>query len=155
MADLRRFVNSQMAALIDGQYGCLDAAAEAINARTGQSVGKGTLSKRLSGQFGWPVDDVIALEDGAGRHPVTRMLARRLAPDEATARGSILSHAGAISKEAGEAVSAILAAQQSDAGSDAAQAVVEIDEAIQALRLARARLVSPQVRVVPVRGAVS
>lgn len=139
MADLRRLVNSQMAALIDG-YGCLDAAAEAINARTGQNVVKGTLSKRLSGQWGWPVDDVIALEDATGRHPITRMMARRLNPDERTASGSILIHAGAISKEAGEAVSAILAAQQSDADQDKAQAITEIDEAIAALRRARAAL---------------
>lgn len=140
MADLRRLVNAQVAALIDGSFGCLDAAAETINARTGQSVSKGTLSKRLSGQFGWTVDDVIALEDAAGRHPVTRLMARRLRPDEQTARGSILMHAGAISKEAGEAVSAILAAQQSDAESDRAQAITEIDEAISALRDARRRL---------------
>lgn len=140
MSDLRRLVNSQMSALIDGQYGCLDAAAETINARTGQSVSKGTLSKRLSGLHGWPVDDVIALEDASGRHPITRQMARRLNPDADTAHGSVLMHAGAISKEAGEAVSAILAAQQSDAGKDRAQAIVEIDEAIEALRRARSAL---------------
>ncbi len=140
MADLRRLLNSQMSALIDGQYGCLDAAAETINARTGQSVSKGTLSKRLSGLHGWPVDDVIALEDASGRHPVTRLMARRLNPDAATARGSMLLHAGAISKEAGEAVNAILAAQQSQADRDTAQAITEIDEAIEALRRARSAL---------------
>lgn len=140
MADLRRLVNSQMAALIDGQFGCLDAAVEAINARTGQAVCKGTLSKRLAGQFGWPVDDVIALEDASGRHPVTRLMARRMSGDPGTARGSMLLHAGAISKEAGEAVNAILAAQQSQAGNDAAQAITEIDEAIEALRRARGAL---------------
>lgn len=140
MADLRRLVNSQLSALIDGQFGCLDAAAETINARTGQHVSKGTLSKRLSGQHGWPVDDVIALEDAAGRHPITRMMARRLQGDGSTARGSIIMHAGAISKEAGEAVSAILAAQQSDADQDRATAITEIDEAIAALRRARTAL---------------
>ncbi len=140
MADLRRLINSQMSALIDGQYGCLDAAAETINARTGQSVRKGTLSKRLSGLHGWPVDDVIALEDASGRHPITRLMARRLNPDAGTARGSMLLHAGAISKEAGEAVNAILAAQQSQADRDTAQAVTEIDEAIEALRRARSAL---------------
>lgn len=140
MADLRRLVNSQMSALIDGHYGCLDAAAEAINARTGQAVSKGTLSKRLAGQFGWPVDDVMALEDAAGRHPVTRLMARRMAAGGDTARGSMILHAGAISKEAGEAVSAILSAQQSQAAHDNSQAVVEIDEAIEVLRRARAAL---------------
>ncbi len=138
MADLRRLVNSQMSALIDGQYGCLDAAVEAINARSGQGVCKGTLSKRLACQFGWPVDDVIALEDACARHPVTRLMARRMGGGAETAGGSMLLHAGAISKEAGEAVNAILAAQQSQAAHDSAQAVVEIDEAIEALRRARA-----------------
>ncbi len=140
MADLRRLINSQMSALIDGQYGCLDAAAETINARTGQSVSKGTLSKRMSGLHGWPVDDVIALEDASGRHPVTRLMARRLNPDAGTARGSALMHAGSISKESGEAVCAILAAQQSDADQDRARAITEIDEAIEALRRARGAL---------------
>lgn len=137
MADMRALVNAQMAAMIDGCFGCLDAAAETINARTGLSVNKGTLSKRLSGQYGWPIDEVAALEDAAGRHPVTRVIARRLNPDERTARGSILAQAGAISKETGEAVNAILAAQQSASSKDWAAAAAEIDEAVQALRAAR------------------
>lgn len=140
MADLRKVVNGQVSAMIDGQFGCLDAAAETINARTNQSVNKGTLSKRLSGQYGWPIDDLVALEDACGHHPITRMLARRLNPDERTARGSMIMHAGAISKEAGEAVSAILAAQQSNCDKDDAQALVEIEEAIEALERARNRI---------------
>lgn len=137
MAQLRDLVNAQMAALIDGYFGCLDAAAETINARTGGTLCKGTLSKRLSGQYGWPVDEVAALEDAAGRHPVTRALSRRLNPDERTASGSILAQAGAISKETGEAVSAILAAQQSASAKDWAAAIAEIDEAADALNAAR------------------
>lgn len=140
MADLRRTVNAQIAALIDGTFGCLDAAAETINARTNGHTTKGTLSKRLAGQYGWPVEDVIALEDAAGRHPITRMMARRLNADERKASGHLFQHAGAISKEAGEAVAAILAAQQSDSADDCAQAVTEIDEAIEALRRARAKV---------------
>lgn len=140
MSDLRSRINASMAALIDGSFGCLDAAAETINARLGRSVGKGTLSKKLGQSIGWNVDEVMALEDAAGRYPVTKMLARRLRPDEYTAQGSVLLHVGQISKETGEAVNAILSAQQSDAGCDYDQAIVEIDEAIEALRQARARL---------------
>lgn len=140
MSEIRARVNASMAALIDGSFGCLDAAAETINARLGRSVGKGTLSKKLGQSIGWNVDEVIALEDAAGRYPVTKMLARRLRPDEYTAQGSVLLHVGQISKETGEAVNAILSAQQSDAGCDYDQAIVEIDEAIEALRQARARL---------------
>ncbi|MCG7574875.1 hypothetical protein MHM39_14985 [Phaeobacter sp. CNT1-3] len=140
MSEIRARVNASMAALIDGSFGCLDAAAETINARLGRSVGKGTLSKKLGQSIGWNVDEVIALEDAAGRYPVTKMLARRLRPNEYTAQGSVLLHVGQISKETGEAVNAILSAQQSDAGCDYDQAIVEIDEAIEALRQARARL---------------
>ena len=54
-----------MSALIDGTFGCLDAAAETINARLGSSVSKGTLSKILSGQHQWPAVYIWALEDAA------------------------------------------------------------------------------------------
>lgn len=137
MLSMRILINQQMAALIDGRFGCLDAAAETIHARTGQPVSKGTLSRRLSGHAGWPVDEVAALEDAAGRHPVTKYMARRLRPDVETASGSILVNAGEISKESGEAVSAILAAEQSATADDWATAFSNIDEAIEALRHAR------------------
>lgn len=136
MSQFRILANAQMSALIDGKYGCLDAAAETIQARTGLPVSKGTLSKRLSGQYGWTVDEVVALEDAAGCHPVTRAMARRLNPDESTARGSILAQAGAISKETGEAVSAVLAAQQSATVDDWARAAAEIVEALEVLQIA-------------------
>jgi len=140
MADPRRMVAAQMAALIEGTYGCLDAAAEALHARLGRPVGKGTLSKRLAGQQGWPVDEVCALEDAAGRYPVTRMMARRLDPRRAGASAHLVTLAGDISRETGEAVSAILLAQQSEGAGDAERALAEIDEAIEARRAARDKL---------------
>jgi hypothetical protein len=129
-----------MGALIDGQFNCFDAAVETINAHTGLKVCKGTLSKRQSstGNVGWPVDEIMALEDASGVYPVTKMMARRLNPDEDTAAGSLLVKAGKISKESGEAVAAILAAQQSECSNDRAQAIVEIGEAISAMEKARA-----------------
>lgn len=123
--------------MIDGHFHCLDAAAEEINQRTGLSVQKGTLSRRLQGQFGWPVEEVLALEDACGRRGITRFVARRLKADEGTASGSMLLSAGSISKETGEAVAAILAAQHSDNADDRAQALAEVQEAIDALVLAR------------------
>ena len=123
MPDLRKLVNAQMAALIDGTFGCLDAAAETINARTHGHVSKGTLSKRLSGQLGWPVEDVAALEDAAGRYPVSRMLARRM--------------------NAGEAISAALTAAQSADG-DLTQAIREANEAEAAMRRLREALEAAQ-----------
>ncbi|MEQ9241261.1 hypothetical protein [Roseovarius indicus] len=145
MPELRRLINAQVSALIDGSFGCLDAAASAIDARLNSSVSKGTLSKRLQLQYGWPVDEIIALEDAAGRHPITRMMARRMSPDSETASGSILMHASCVSKETGEAIGAILAAVQSEAGNETAQVIVEIDEAIEALQRARAVVVSRSI----------
>lgn len=140
MTHTRRRINAAMQALIDGAYGCLDAAAETINARLGASASKGTLSKRLAGQLGWTVEDVIALEDAAGRYPVTRMMARRLDARGSTAAASLYAASGLASKEAGEAVSAALqAAQSADAG-DLAAAIQEATEGERALRRLREAL---------------
>lgn len=140
MTQTRRLINAAMQALIDGAYGCLDAAAETINARLGTSASKGTLSKRLAGQLGWTVEDVIALEDAAGRYPITRMMARRLDARGNTAAASLYAASGLASKEAGEAVSAALqAAQSADAG-DLAAAIQEAAEGERALRRLREAL---------------
>ena len=133
MASLRTLINAQMAAIIDGHFGCLDAAAETIFARTGIHVSKGTLSKRLSGQCGWPADEIAALEDAAGISPVSNTLYRRLSPTDVTACGSMRSQIGVISKETGESVFATMAAQQSARCEDWAVAAVEIQQAIDAL----------------------
>ena len=132
----RAIINSHMQALIDGFYGCLDAACEQINARNGSSVCKGTLSRRLSGDFGWPVEDVWALEDGAGRYPVSRRRASQLQREDSACL-SIYAASGAASKEAGEAVNAALAAAQSTDAGDTATAIREAEEGIEALTALR------------------
>ncbi|MEP5729590.1 MAG: hypothetical protein ABJL67_09445 [Sulfitobacter sp.] len=134
MVDIRKLVNAQMAALIDGTFGCLDAAAETINARSGGSVTKGTLSKRLSGKLGWPVEDVAALEEVSGQHPVTNMLSRRKNGGRSTASSCLYAASGVASKEVGEAVSAALRAAQSADGDDLADAIREASEAEIAMR---------------------
>lgn len=139
MSDPRLPISASLSALIQGYFGCFDAAAETINARWGRGASKGTISKKISGQLDWTVADVVALEDASGRYPVTRMLARRL--DTASSHeGSLLQHAGSIAKEMGEAVAAILAAEQSACADDKAQAIKELHEAETAVRLARERL---------------
>jgi cellobiose-specific phosphotransferase system component IIA len=50
---------------------------------------------------------------------------------------------GAVAKETGEAISAILAAEQSVSADDQAQAVQEINEAIDALSAARDMITRP------------
>lgn len=139
MADPRLPISASLSALIEGFFGCFDAAAETINARWGRGASKGTISKKISGQLDWTVADVVALEDASGRYPVTRMLARRL--DNAGSReGCILQYAGSIAKEAGEAVAALLSASQSADAGDRAQAIKELHDVETAVRLARERL---------------
>jgi len=65
---------------------------------------------------------------------------------------------GIIAKESGEAISAILDAEHSSCADDRAQAVTEIDRAIEALKLARTKLTEGQnaaPTLVPVEGTVS
>jgi hypothetical protein len=138
MCDLMRQARVSMAALVQS-LGCFDAVAETINARWGASASKGTISKKMAGQLDWTMADVIALEDAAGRFPITRMLARRRAA-RSTAPGTLIQDGASIAKEAGEAIAAVLAAEQSSGADERAEAIKEVDEAIVALRAARARL---------------
>ncbi|MEX5515694.1 hypothetical protein [Pseudophaeobacter sp. 1A09344] len=131
-----------MKSLVDW-LGCYDAVAETFNARWGGGSSKGTVSKKVSGNLDWTVADVIALEDAAGRYPVTRMLARRLEERPVDDGGSLLMDGSSIAKESGEAISAILAAEQSTCADERAQAIKEIDDAMFAMRRARARLEKP------------
>lgn len=138
MVDIRNIARAHMAALVDW-FGCYDAVAEQFNARWGGGASKGTVSKKLAGHLDWTIADVIALEDAAGRFPITRLMARRLETRSGIAAGSALTDASSIAKEAGEAIAAILSAEQSSGAHEDAQAVKEIDEAIAALRRARDR----------------
>lgn len=141
MADVALIVNAQMRALI-GRLGCLDAAAAAIQARTGSPTGKGTLTKRLHGQLGWLVSEVAALEDALGDYPVTRMLARRIAGEASPVGMPLTVCGGTAAREAGEAVAAALAVETSVSASDYAAAIVEADEAIQAMTDLKAAIVA-------------
>ncbi len=143
MADYRKIVTANMRALIDW-FGCYDAVAETINARWGGGASKGTVSKKASGQLDFTVADVIALEDAAQRYPITRLLARRLENRDQTDVDCLIMQTGVIAKESGEAISAILAAEQSSDANETAQALTEINEAIEALKAARTRLEAPQ-----------
>lgn len=140
MPDPRHIITAQVKALVQGSFGCLDAAAETINARTGGSVNKGTLSKRLAGHAGWPVEEVWALEDAADRFPVSNLRARQLSDVAPTNGAPLPLLAASAAKESGEAIAAIIQAQASEKCGEHARAIAEIDEAIVALRAARSRL---------------
>jgi len=158
MADLRKITHASMRALVSS-YGCFDAVAEVINARWGGGCSKGTISKKMSSVLDWTVAEVIALEDAAGRWPVTRVMARRLGGGAGQVCDSLVAQTGEIARECGEAVSAILSAEQSSCADERAQAVVEINEAIVAMESAREKLKQPYAvnladSAVPFRGPV-
>lgn len=140
--DLRKISRANMKSIVDW-FGCFDAVAETINARWGGGASKGTISKKVSGALDWTLADVIALEDASGRFPVTRLMARRLETRVLMTGGCLMLQSGAIAKESGEAIAAILAAEQSSGANERAQAIKEIDEAMYALRQARSRLEQP------------
>lgn len=139
MPDFARTLSINMRTLV-ACIGCQDAAAAAINIRWDANTSKSIISRKLSGSLSWGLLEVMALEDAVGKHPVTDMMHGRLDVESTSACSSLVEQSGIIAKESGEAIAAILAAQQSSNGDDATQAVVEIDEAVQALLLARARL---------------
>ena len=142
MADLRLIVRANMKAVIDW-YGCYDAAAETINARWGGSASKGILSRKLNGSLDFTVADVIALEDAAQRFPVTKLLARRLELRTNANADCLIKQSGVIARECGEAIAAILSAEQSCCADQTAEAITEVDEAITALMEARKILEQP------------
>lgn len=139
MTDYRKISRASMKSILDW-FGCYDAVAETINSRWGGGSSKGTISKKASGLLDWTISDVIALEDASCRFPVTRMMTRRLSEQELEEPGSLLQDSSSIAKESGEALKAVLDAQQSDSAEDHAQAVCEINEAIEALKKARRRI---------------
>lgn len=139
MPDFRKIVRANMKSLVDW-FGCYDAVAETFNARWGGGASKGTVSKKVTGNLDWTVADVIALEDAAGRYPVTRMMARRLDRRPDVSGGSLLQDGSSIAKESGEAIAAILAAEQSSCADDRATAIKEALEARSAIDRALARL---------------
>lgn len=139
MPDYRKIVRANMKSLVDW-FGCYDAVAETFNARWGGGSSKGTISKKITGKLDWTIADVVALEDAANQYPVTRMLARRLENRPSAAAGSLLTDGSSIAKESGEAIAAILSAEQSTCAAERAQAIKEIDDAVIALDQARRRL---------------
>jgi hypothetical protein len=139
MSDPVLILNAHMSALVS-RLGCFDAVAETLTARWGGGCSKGTISRKVSGSLDWTVRDVIGIEDALSEFPVTRMLERRRAGVAVAAPVSMILQAGAISRETGEAVGAILAAEQSARAEDRAQACKELTEAIAALQTALSRL---------------
>lgn len=135
----RPIITAHMSALIDRVFGCYDAAAETLNARWGRGASKSTISRKIAGSMEWTVLDVIAFEDAAGSYPITRFLARRVDGAVKPSSGGY-EDAGCISKEAGEAVQALLSATQSACAGERADAIKELHDVEEAVKAAIARL---------------
>ncbi|CAM3093121.1 hypothetical protein PANO111632_02755 [Paracoccus nototheniae] len=125
----KAMIQAFMASLID-KVGGFDAAAAVIGARLGHDISKGSISKRQSGQLGWPLLEIMALEDAAGDRCVRRWL-RRCDP-EAEANDELMSLLAIASKESGEAFTALL---KFAAGTGSlAEARKEVEDAISVKR---------------------
>ncbi|WP_417627053.1 hypothetical protein [Pararhodobacter aggregans] len=72
-----------------------------------QSRRKGTISKRLSGQLSWPLDEILALEAATGDDRVSAWWEARR--PGAAANASLLQLAADVTRESGEAIGAVLA----------------------------------------------
>ncbi|MBD9528404.1 hypothetical protein [Paracoccus sp. PAR01] len=144
MSEFKLILAAHMRSMV-ARFGCLDAAAETINARFGASVSKGTISRKLSGSLDWSVLDVAAMEAALGAYPVTRLMDQvrvQAAISGTIPNTSSIAQAASISRESGEAVASILAAEQSNCAGDIVQAIKEIDDALAAMTASRAALVS-------------
>ena len=135
MSSLRAMVGAFMGSLVE-RAGGVDAAAAIISARLGHEVSKGSISKRLHGQLGWPFEEIIALEDALGDHSASLWRARGL-PEIAEGR-SLLEDLADVARETGEALGAVAAV----AGGTGSRAVAakEVNDALIATKRLAAQL---------------
>ena len=136
MSDLKSVTHYAMRALVH-KIGCFDAVAAVINARWGGGASKGTISKKMNGQLDWTVADVIAVQDAAGDHSVTRILARAGDDMPSGVRVDPMELVSNSVRESAEAIGAVLSSLQSGDDMARAEVIVEIDQAIDALAALR------------------
>lgn len=128
-------IRALMAGLIR-QAGGVEASAALIGQKLGREISKGSISKRQAGQLDWPLVEILALEDVLCTHSVRRWLFRSL-PE--IAEGQDLMHGlAAVTKESGEAMTAVLRMIAGEG--DRAKARAEVQEALEALRALAAGL---------------
>lgn len=128
-------IRAFMAGLI-ARAGGVEAAAALIGARLGHEISKGSISKRQAGQLDWPLVEIIALEDAVGARPVRSWIARNL-PELAEGH-DLMRGLASVSKESGEAMSAVMRMLAGEG--DRARARAEVQEALDALRVLAAGL---------------
>ncbi|ETW13373.1 hypothetical protein ATO8_09176 [Roseivivax marinus] len=128
----RHGINTRIKALIGSpEIGGYDAAVEIINTsrpKGAPSMSKGTISKRLRDNLEWPTTEWRALEEAAGRYPVSRFIAARTAEDDAGDERSF-SHLETM-KEGHEAVMAQALAETTDDPAVVMRAIEETQEVL-------------------------
>lgn len=141
MTDLS-LIHPIMLGLIERAGGPERAAAQ-IDARLGrpldrdsQSTRKGTMSKRMSGQYPWPAEEILALEDVLGVFPYRDWLKQSTPQSEEVA--SMMCLMADAAKESGEGLSAIM--QVMSGGGCPVQARKELVDAIGAFQRLKAAL---------------
>ncbi|MBN8293246.1 hypothetical protein JI664_14825 [Rhodobacter sp. NTK016B] len=113
MTDAQTMIHVLMQGLVE-HAGGPENAARRIGARFGdkaedviKATRKGTISRRCNGTLTWPLDEIMALEEATGDYRVREWLAA--SRPQAAADASLMQLAGDVSRETGEAISAVLA----------------------------------------------
>ncbi|MAC81469.1 MAG: hypothetical protein CML66_25800 [Rhodobacteraceae bacterium] len=135
-------IHMHMRGLVSGTSK-LASAASYISERWGCGTDASTISRKMEEQRNWTIKDVLALEDATGRFPVTLAMYARIQDLQPAKPLDVIDAAGAMSKEAGEAVAAALAL--SKRGSTA-QAIAEWQDV--------ANLATATIRALEVRQAM-
>lgn len=130
----RVLINQFMRALVTKAGGPASAASYidaglGIPLQNGESTRVGTISKRLAGHLSWPLDEIMALEDALGDHPVRRWLTGTL--PEAAQTADLMTCISESSREFGEAIGAV--ADLASGRGDRMRTMKEIHDARQAM----------------------
>lgn len=145
-------IHAAMRGLV-ASLGKIEVAAQLIADRRGGDPQKGTLSKKMSRQLEWDSVDILALEDAAGRYPVTAILSARVEGDSDGRTVDMMHATGEAMREAGEAASAMLRAIASGSSADMAKAAVEWREAAEAFQRVMPVFDGGTSAAIPMRGA--
>lgn len=124
MPDHRLIINAHMQGLI-AKVGGYDAAIAYLEATNGRPYSKGTLSQKKNLTLDWTIMDMIALQELAGRSPVTEWLVSLA--EESDAAGCVTTAAAELASESGEAIAAVLNARTPE---QRAKAVEELHDVI-------------------------
>jgi hypothetical protein len=128
-----RLIHAQMRAMVVN-ISCYEEASIILD----QAIG--TISKKVNGSAAWTIEDMIRLEEYAKKSPVTKILSRKKEASH-ECQGTLINQLAFTAREIGNAISMSQLATRKDWNPEtSANAVVEIDAAIDALRGLRCKM---------------